>query len=387
MSSIRKHPRSPFWYACFTRSDGTQTQRSTKTTDRRLALRIAEKYEIPAKRQLGEAQARKVIRDLYEIHAGEPLDAATTREFLTKWLERKQHETSISTFKKYQSVVSQFIEYLGDSARKDITLITRKHVSEFQQSIAKRLSPATANLALKILRVAFKSAFRDGLIQQSPADQIEVLANKNRAKQRRGFSPAEVATLYRHAKEEWRGLILFGFWTGQRLKDVATLTTANVDLDAAEIRLTTSKTGRRVELPLVPQLRDYVINNRLISAGPNVPLFPHAFATVKKNGAVQTLSNEFYELLVASGLAPTRSKANTGRGRSVRRATNPLSYHSFRHTLTSALKNAGISSAIVQDIIGHASPEISAHYTLIDSASKRNAINSIPLLLLQQQQD
>jgi hypothetical protein len=42
------------------------------------------------------------------------------------------------------------------------------------------------------------------------------------------------------------------------------------------------------------------------------------------------------------------------------------------------MKNAGISPAVVQDIIGHESAEISAHYTKIESASKRRALDSIP---------
>jgi site-specific recombinase XerD len=42
------------------------------------------------------------------------------------------------------------------------------------------------------------------------------------------------------------------------------------------------------------------------------------------------------------------------------------------------MKNAGISLAIVQDIIGHESAVISAHYTHIDEAAKRSALESLP---------
>jgi hypothetical protein len=41
------------------------------------------------------------------------------------------------------------------------------------------------------------------------------------------------------------------------------------------------------------------------------------------------------------------------------------------------MKNAGMSSAVVQDIVGHDSAEISTHYTKIDTASKRKALDSL----------
>jgi integrase len=57
---------------------------------------------------------------------------------------------------------------------------------------------------------------------------------------------------------------------------------------------------------------------------------------------------------------------------------NELSFHALRHTATSLMKNAGISPAIVQDIIGHESPAISAHYTRIEESTKRGAVDSMP---------
>ncbi len=115
----------------------------------------------------------------------------------------------------------------------------------------------------------------------------------------------------------------------------------------------------------------------LNSDDPNAPLFPRAYKFVQKSGAVQTLSNTFYEMLVSSGLAQPRSRKSTGRGRSVRRKTNPLSFHSLRHTATSLMKNAGVNAAVVQDIISH-SPEMSRHYRTIAESAKREALNLIP---------
>jgi hypothetical protein len=45
------------------------------------------------------------------------------------------------------------------------------------------------------------------------------------------------------------------------------------------------------------------------------------------------------------------------------------------------MKNAGISPAIVQDIIGHESVAISQNYGRIDEAAKRTALSAIPAVL------
>ena len=60
---------------------------------------------------------------------------------------------------------------------------------------------------------------------------------------------------------------------------------------------------------------------------------------------------------------------------------NELSFHALRHTATSLMKNAGVSSAIVQEFIGHDSPAINAHYTHIETSALRKAAESLPDVL------
>ena len=73
MASLRKKPNSCYWVACFTDADGVQRQRSTVTTDRTQALGMAQRFEAAYKMKLTEAQARKVVSDIYEQIHGEQL--------------------------------------------------------------------------------------------------------------------------------------------------------------------------------------------------------------------------------------------------------------------------------------------------------------------------
>ncbi len=131
-----------------------------------------------------------------------------------------------------------------------------------------------------------------------------------------------------------------------------------------------------MRIPLAAPLERYIGK---LPAGddPKQPLFPRAYATTRSG----TLSNQFYEILVDAGLVEARHHRARGNGRSSGRTFNQLGFHSLRHTATSLMKNAGVSPAVVQDIIGHDSPAVSAHYTHIDEAAKRKALKKMPDLL------
>jgi site-specific recombinase XerD len=53
----------------------------------------------------------------------------------------------------------------------------------------------------------------------------------------------------------------------------------------------------------------------------------------------------------------------------------------LRHTATSLLKNAGISSSVVQEFVGHDSATVSQNYTHIETESLRKAANALPDLV------
>src|SRR6202008_2176041 len=84
--------------------------------------------------------------------------------------------------------------------------------------------------------------------------------------------------------------------------------------------------------------------------------------TTKKRNASR-LSNEFVDLLASVGLRDPVPHAHTGKGSGGRRAARELSFHSLRHTAVSLLKDAGIPQAVVQELIGHDSEQMSALYT------------------------
>jgi integrase len=174
-------------------------------------------------------------------------------------------------------------------------------------------------------------------------------------------------------------MILCGLYTGQRLKDLAGLTWASVDLVAKEINFATSKTGRRQHLPIAKPLLAY-LEALPSSDDPKAPIFPDLHKHAVKAGGSAVLSQQFHDLLAGAGLVTERdaSKKSTGKGRSAARAKTEISFHSLRHSATSLLKKAGVSESVAMDLIGHDSAAMSANYTHTDDDARRAAVAKLP---------
>jgi integrase len=379
MASIRKHPKSKFWYACITLPDGRQTQRSTKLTDAKKALKFAEKVEDAARgAKLVERQARKIIAEIYRLkNDGQTLPGSTARDFFDKWAENKARETAPATASNYRDAVTKFVNALGDKADCDLNDITRADVVAFRDGLHKRLSATSANYGVKLVRMGLKDALAAELVDRNVAAGVKRVKHHGEANTRRPFTIPELKKILRKVKDdEWEGLILFGIYTGQRLRDLANLTFQNLDMESSELAFATGKTGRRMRIPLAAPLQRYIAQ---LPAGddPKQPLFPRAFKT-KRTGM---LSNQFYDIMADAGLVEARTHRGNGNGRNSRRKFNPIGFHALRYSTTSILKSLGVTPAIVQDILGHDSPAVSVHYTVIDHAAKKRALDAMPDLL------
>ena len=381
MASLWKHPQSKYWTACFTDRTGKQRKRSTGTTDRKQALKLANEYEDAARRRRTARQAREVISDLHRELTGEDLPTVTTRAFLEGWLERKKVETSPATFAFYSKTVAKFIAFLGDAANENLAEVTREHVTRFRNQQAKTLAAKTVNHDLKCLKMIFKAARRDGAVVEDPAEFVDTVRATASGEKRRPFTIPELQAVLSVADDEWKSMVRFGLYTGQRLADLALLTWANLDLARGEIRLETRKTGRRMILPLAAPLRKHIEG---LAAGdkPDAPLHPRAFAIVAREKKSGSLSNQFADLLAQAGLREKKShkKTDRGEGRSARRESNALSFHCLRRTATTLLHEAGIPAAVAQEMIGHDSEEMHRLYVNVGREAMEKAAAALPVI-------
>ena len=382
MASLWKHPQSKYWVACYT--DATLKQRKTSTKiealekNRKKAMQIAEGLEDAHKRRMTASQIMHLTSKLMQELTGEELASATVRGFLNGYLKRRKREVKPGTYTAYKGVVDVFLTWLGEGADGDLFRVEKRHVQQFRDHMATTVSTESANKYLKFLRVFFGDAKRDRLILDNPCEDVPTLKRAADAKKRRGFTEDEIRVVLREVKgTDWASMIRFGLYTGQRLGDLAALRWGAVDLVNDEVRFTTAKTGRVVIVPLCEPLKDHILT---LPGNDDPAGFVHPRAAAMPSSY---LSKEFGDILERCGFRAAvsyakKKKADGEAERTAGRNMNELSFHSLRHSAVSMMKNAGMSAAVVQDLVGHESAEMSAHYTHIDSAAKRKALDSLP---------
>jgi integrase len=390
MPSIHRQHGRPFWFCAYSIFDPQTNRnkrafRSTKTSDKKQALEICRTWHKAALKartgKLSVDAAREVIAqgvaDVFTHTNAEALDSATVKSWFERWLDTKSIEAEKSTHERYKRVIAQFIDSIGEAkSNRDLATLQTSDIAKFRDRQARELSRSTANLGIKVLRICLGEGVRQGVLTVNPAVRVKLLKASGESK-RRAFTLPEIRRILKACGDdvEWRGLVLFGLYLGQRLGDLAKLTWRAVDLDTEEISFSTKKTGRRIVLPLVQPLVDY-LSTLPASDSPNAYIFPNA-ATHRRTGS---LSNQFREILVEAGLVEplARGHRSTGKGRTGARQMSEISFHSLRHSAVTMLKAAGVSDFIAREIVGHESAAVSRQYTHLSTDDKRAAMQRLP---------
>ena len=387
MPSIHRQPGRPFWFCAYSIFDPQTNRnkrvfRSTKTSDKKQAQQICNTWHKAALKarngKLSVDAAREVIAqgvaDVFTHANVDALPSSSISAWCETWLESKAIEAEPSTHSRYKRVIERFLASLGTKAKRDLSALTADDISRFRNREAKELARGTANLSLKVLRVCFGEAVRQGLLAVNPGVRVAALKSSAESK-RRAFSLPEIKRILKACgdAQEWRGLVLFGLYLGQRLGDLAKLTWRAVDLETGEIAFTARKTGRRIVLPLVQPLNDYLASLPT-SDNPNAYIFPRA-AGAKRTAS---LSNQFREIMAGAGLVEPRTHQSTGKGRSRMREQSELSFHCLRHSAVTMLKASGLSDVFAREIVGHERAAVSRQYTHLSTDDLRAAMQRLP---------
>lgn len=379
MPALHKRPESPYWVASYQDASGRWLKKSTKTKERTLALKLALEWERACKAgragRLVEAQCRKVLSEIHEHSNGAPLLFHTCRDWFSEWLAGKTGATTARTIAKYQQVSDDFLQYLGERADLPLNAVSQRDVRGFRDFLsAAGHSPSTVNQTIrKVLSGPFLAAQRNGFIPINPCSSVDALKDDG-DKEKDVFTPAQIISLLDTAEGDWKGLILAGYFTGLRLKDITEMRWDALDLETGLLQLKAAKTGGRLTIPLAPELKDWLkLQPRGIG---RAPVFP---TLAGKSGAGKSgLSMQFKRIMDKAGVKGRvlRERQENGAGRT----QSSLSFHSLRHSFNSALANAGVSQEIRQKLTGHASAAMNAKYTHLEIEGLRAAVDSLPTL-------
>lgn len=253
---------------------------------------------------LTEQQANKIIGEILERTTGATLARFTVREWFAHWLDLKRSNTAAKSMDRYAQVVRDFLACLGKRADLQLPHITSRDVLAYRQAITDAgKAPRTANLSMKVIGAGFNAAKRQGHISANPCEALERLDVVTEPKM--PFTRAQVAQLVAAAPDDdWRGAILFGFFTGARLSDTANMPGTAIDFARDLVSWTASKTGKLVVVPLHPDLRRELLKRPKIG---RALLFPSLAG--KGTGGRFGLSGRFAAIMQAAGIVPKLTAA------------------------------------------------------------------------------
>ena len=383
MASVHKRPNSPFWWGRYPVGNGKWVFRSTKLKERKKALELVQKYHDTARMNVTMLQAQHQIQEIYSnLNLGEKLPSDSIGGFLDKWVQRKKAEVSPSTLDAYLTTFDQFKRFLGPRAGLDIKLLTRQDVANFRQDRMDKVSPSTARQGIKKLNVALNEARREGLVLANVGEGLTRVRRDTEAVETREFTPEELRKLDQVIQDpEWRGMFLFGLYTGLRLKDVAKAEWDKVEWKEGLINLWIHKRNHWKRKILAPPLLEHLKLMKKTAKGNAI--FPKAFRYVERKDRSNVLSNQFKVFLVKAGILEKSeiSHKSKGKGRSARRTRSGVGFHSFRHGVTGILKRAGVSQAVAMEIVGHDSKAVSQQYTHISEDHIRQSLANLTNVL------
>jgi len=383
MASLHKQSGKPNWFCAFTTPDGTRHFKSTGTADKKQAQEICRTWAKASLHgeKLNAEKAREIIAaGVADVMAatGGSLPSSTIREWCKRWLEIKEIENEPTTHTRYEQSIRAWLEYLGSAADKNLETLTSDSIMKFRDHCANKVSVGSTNTNLRVVRACLNSARQQGLLGNNPATMVKSLKERGESKRREMKLDEIQKVLKVCGKTDWRGMVLVGLYTGQRLGDCARLTWQQVNLLDKTISFVTQKTGKALSLGLAEPLADYL--NELPSVDdPKAYVFPRCAELCKNETA--PLSQAFAdEVLIPAGLIAPRDRCHrsTGKGRKAKRNVNEVTFHSLRHSFVTMLKATGASNALAQMIVGHDSVAVNAHYTHLSAEDTVKSISKLP---------
>lgn len=387
MATLFKNSNSPIWRARYFDSNGVRISKSTGTTMKREAEKIANGFEAEERdhrrkaSQLPKAFAVIVETAAREAAAGEltlaraedlvlrlhrlanpDFKVVSLDEHLKGWIAAQKPHVGLSTIGVYEDMRRRVTDALGkkvsSAAVGDLTAAqVRKALDKIKES---GLKSSTVNMDHRALRRALHAAVTAGLAKVNVAarESVRVMKEKD-STVRAPFTAGEVRKMIDHKKtsEEWKGAILIAAHTGLRMGDVVSLSRANVASD--RLVVTTEKTGKSVSIPMTPPVMAWIGERQ-------GPFFPKLSKVVSG-----TLSTTFKRIMASAGVPQEIATPGGGTAR--------RSFHSLRHSFASWLAEADVHADVRQKLTGHSSSKIHGRYSHHDEALDR-AVGNLPIL-------
>lgn len=219
--------------------------------------------------------------------------------------------------------------------------ITVTRIQNMQQMLLKRITTATANRVLSLLKAIMTWAFRAGLIKENPAILVTLLRENNRRE--RYFTPDEIRRLFRAADQHQ------SFYTGQYVKMLLLTGLRRAELAEAKWQHY-NKEEKTLYIPHTKNGHSRVLHLNhmavdLLNYLPVRPGNPYLFPGHRKGKPLQNPTKGFQKMLARAGIDK-----------------EGVCLHTCRHSVAALIVSNGGTLFDVQSQLGHRSSQTSLRY-------------------------
>jgi integrase len=233
-------------------------------------------------------------------------------------------------------------------------------------------APGTRSKIRNIMSAVFNHAIRHEWMDRNPITKVRVSAKRLREPD--VLSPAEIASLIAVLDIRERAMVMLAGSTGLRRSELVALTWADIDLELMQVNVHRSC------------VRNHFGDTKTEASRKPVPLHPSvvkALGVWRKESPYAAESDFLFPSLRLKGKKPL--SPDTLLKKIIRPAIKragiegkAIGWHSFRHSLATNLRSAGVDLKTAQELLRHANSRITLDvYTRAISANKREANNRV----------
>lgn len=292
--------------------------------------------------------------------------------------ERSPHRPQKSgsdTMRQYRLQIGRFVSWMEAQHPEALEMrqVSKDIANEFLADFGGKVSPNTYNKYVALLALVWKVLGESARCMLNPWDGVQRKALP-KTNGRRALTVEELTRVTADLTGEMRILFALGIYTGLRLADCALMDWGKIDL-ARRVIVTiprkTAKTGTAVEIPIHPVLAGMLAD--IPPESRNGYLLPETAEAYLHDSA--RITDKVQRIFNSAGIK-TRKEVD-----GYAKAVAEVGFHSLRHSFVSLMGNRGAPLALVQSIVGHSNPMMTAHYFHARTDALANAVNALPAVM------
>lgn len=366
----------------FRQSTGQRDRRNAETEMRRIMEPFVAGDEVATLQNIKariEGRSAEIAR--IENERNPPLTVA--RAWAAYLSASDRPDSGERTLSDYAGYWSAFTDWLKQKHKDVVALrdVTATVAGEYARHLAKDrgLSGNSFNKHIGFLKLLYR-VLKDRARLEGSNPWTGIRRKRAVSVSRRELTTDELRAMCGAASGELRLLFGVGIYTGLRLGDCCTLRWGEVDLPQRLIRRVPNKIARRNPRPvIVPIHADLagMLSEIPASERGEYVLPDYAAMYLADTSATSRRIHDHFE---ACGVKTHRPGTGDGTDK---RAVVEVGFHSLRHTFVSLCREADAPLAVVESIVGHASPAMTRHYTHVGESAAAVAINGLPSVLVE----